>query len=156
MTSPGTTPKSLYQNYGWAIEINGFDTALFTKGKEPTTEFEAVSFSPAGSMYDQKVAGRASFEDITFEKGMLADGSEDAARAWVNQQIEVNEHTGALPSDYTQDVDVVRYDRTGQETRRWTLHGAWVKKLEYDDLDGSSSDNTLEKMTLCFQYWTSE
>lgn len=147
-------PKSLYQNWQFAIEVNGFDVALFRKGQEPKTEFEEVAFSPAGSMFDQKVAGRMKFDDITLEKGVLADGSDEAARNWVKLQANVNRSVGALPEDYMRDIDIVRYDRTGKETRRWTLHGAWVKTLEYDELEGGNTDNTIEKITLCFQYWS--
>lgn len=148
-----TMPHSLYQNWQFAIEINGFDVALFRKGQEPKTEFEEVAFAPAGSMFDQKVAGRMKFEDITLEKGVLADGSDDAARDWVKRQADVNYNVGALPEAYMRDIDIVRYDRAGHETRRWRLHGAWVKSLEYDELEGGSSDNTIEKLTLCYQYW---
>ena len=120
----GNMPKSLYQNWQFAIEVNGFDVALFHKGQEPKTEFEEVAFAPAGSMFDQKVAGRVKFEDITLEKGTLQDGSDEAAREWIKKQVDVNAVTGGLPADYMRDIDVVRYDRTGNETRRWTLHGA--------------------------------
>jgi len=34
----GNMPKSLYQNWQFAIEVNGFDVALFRKGTEPKTE----------------------------------------------------------------------------------------------------------------------
>ncbi len=148
-----TMPQSLYQNWQFAIEINGFDVALFKKGQEPKTEFEEVAFAPAGSLFDQKVAGRMKFEDVTFEKGVLADGSDEAARDWVRIQADVNYGIGALPEEYMRDIDIVRYDRAGNETRRWTLHGAWVKSLEYDELEGGSSDNTIEKITLTFQWW---
>jgi len=146
-------PQSLYQNWQFAIEINGFDVALFRKGQEPKTEFEEVAFAPAGSMFDQKVAGRMKFEDITLEKGTLADGSDESARDWVRLQADVNAGVGALPDEYMRDIDIVRYDRSGNETRRWTLHGAWIKSLEYDELEGGSSDNTIEKLTLCYQWW---
>ena len=146
-------PESLYQNWQFAIEVNGFDVALFKKGQEPKTEFEEVTFAPAGSLYDHKVAGRMKFGDLTLEKGVLANGSDEAARDWVRLQADVNLGVGALPSMYMRDVDIVRYDRAGNETRRWTLHGAWVKSLEYDDLEGGSSDNTIEKITLSYQYW---
>jgi len=49
--------------------------ALFRKGTEPNTEFEEVAFAPAGSMFDQKVAGRVKLDDVTLEKGILQDGS---------------------------------------------------------------------------------
>ena len=147
-------PESLYQNWQFAIEVNGFDVALFKKGQEPKTEFEEVAFAPAGSMFDQKVAGRMKFGDITLEKGVLADGSDEAARDWVRLQADVNYGVGALPQEYMRDIDIVRYDRSGNETRRWALHGAWVKSLEYDDLEGGSSENTIEKLTICYQYWS--
>ncbi|MHB9038484.1 MAG: phage tail protein [Armatimonadota bacterium] len=148
-----TMPQNLYQNWQFAIEINGFDVALFRKGQEPKTEFEEVAFSPAGSMFDQKVAGRVKYDDLTFEKGVLANGSDEAARDWVKLQADVNLNVGALPEQYMRDIDIVRYDRSGNETRRWTLHGAWVKTLEYDELEGGSSDNTIEKLSITYQYW---
>ena len=147
-------PHSLYQNWQFAIEINGFDTALFHKGQEPKTEVEEVSFAPAGSLFNQKVAGRVSFEDLTFEKGILQDGSDDAARRWLQQQCNLTTMTGQLPAEYMRDVDIVRYNRQGTETRRWTLHGAWVKTLAYEDLEGGQSATSVEKLTLCYQYWS--
>jgi len=159
----GNMPKSLYQNWQFAIEVNGFDVALFRKGTEPKTEFEEVAFAPAGSMFDQKVAGRVKFDDITLEKGVLQDGSDAAALDWIKQQVDVNAVTGQLPDnavtgqlpdEYMRDIDIVRYDRAGQETRRWTLHGAWVKVLEYDDLEGGNTENSIEKLSVCYQYWT--
>jgi len=92
----GNMPKSLYQNWQFAIEVNGFDVALFHKGQEPKTEFEEVAFAPAGSMFDQKVAGRVKFEDITLEKGALQDGSDEAAREWIKKQVDVNAVTGGV------------------------------------------------------------
>ena len=183
----GNMPQSLYQNWQFAIEVNGFDlpaprlrqagVALFHKGQEPKTEFEEVAFAPGGSMFDQKVAGRVKFEDITLEKGILQDGSDQEAIDWVRKEVDlpaprgmvrgferditsrqagVNAVTGGLPNDYLRDIDIVRYDRTGNETRRWTLHGAWVKTLEYDELEGANTENTIEKLSICYQYWTKE
>ena len=84
----------------------------------------------------------------------MQDGSDTAAVEWIRHQVDVNEVTGWLPDEYMRDVDIVRYDRSGKETRRWTLHGAWIKVLEYDDLEGGNTENTIEKLTVCFQYWT--
>ena len=154
MEHTGNMPKSLYQNWQFAVEINGFDVALFKKTDLPKTEFDEVTFAAGGSMFDQKVAGRAKFEDLNMEKGLLQDGGDEAARDWIKKQVDVNAGVGNLPNDYMQDADLVQYDRTGAETRRWTLHGAWIKKLEYDELDGSSSENTIEKLTITYQYWT--
>ena len=76
----------------------------------------------------------------------------------------VSEVTGHLPDEYMRDtcppkarrrrIDIVRYDRSGMGTRRWTLHGGWIKVLEYDDLEGGNTENTIEKLSICYQYWT--
>ena len=66
----------------------------------------------------------------------------------------MNLAVGGIPDTYMRNVDIVRYNRMGIETRRWTLHGAWIKTLEYDALEGGNTENTLEKITICYQYWT--
>ncbi len=134
--------------------MNGFDVALFRKGTEPKTEFEEVAFAPAGSMFDQKLAGRVKFDDITLEKGILQDGSDVAALGWIKQQVDVNAVTGQLPDEYMRDIDSVRYDRAGQESRRWTFHGAWGKVLEYGDFEGGNTENSIETLMICYQYWS--
>jgi serine kinase of HPr protein (carbohydrate metabolism regulator) len=55
---------------------------------------------------------------------------------------------------YMREVDIVQYDRTGIETRRWHIHGAWIKSLDYDDMEGGKTDNIIEKLTLAYQYWS--
>ena len=52
------------------------------------------------------------------------------------------------------DIDIVRYDRAGKETRRWTLHGALARVLEYDDLEDRDTDSSIEKLTMCYQWWS--
>jgi len=94
------------------------------------------------------------FDDITLEKGILADGSEDAARQWLQQVGAATLGIGGTPEMYLRELDIVQYDRTGVETRRWHLHGAWIKALEYDDLEGGNTNNTIEKLTLSYQYWS--
>ena len=122
-----------------------------SRGRNPG---DGVTCAPAGSMFDQKVAGRVKFDDITLEKGQLQDGSDAAALDWIRQEVDAGAVTGRLPDDYMRDIDIVRYDLSGKETRRWTLHGAWAKVLEYDDLEGGNSENTIEKLTICFQWWS--
>jgi phage tail-like protein len=155
MQYSGNTAKSLYQRYQFALEINGFDYALFQKVKLPEVEFEEVAFAPAGSLFDQKVAGRAKFADITCEKGIRQDGTDRGALDWVQNILDVNSSSGGVPEDYMRDVDIVQYNRRGEETRRWTLHGAWVKKLEYGELEGKSNENVIEVMTITYQYFDS-
>lgn len=118
--------------------MNEFDVALFRKGTEPRTEFEEVAFAPAGSVFCRKVAGRVKCDDTALAKGAFQDGSDTTAFDWIKQEVHVNAVSGQLPDEYMRDIETVRYNSVGQETRRWTLNGAWIRVLEYNDLDGGT------------------
>ncbi len=154
MTVLPKIPESLVHRNKFAVEINGFDLALFQKAKLPEVEFNEVTFSPAGSAFDQKVAGRAKYADVTLEKGVLQSGADQGALNWIQTILEVNTGLGVMPPAYIRDVDIVLYSDLGVETRRFTLHGAWIKKLEYGEADGSSDENVVEIITICYQYFT--
>ncbi len=152
MIAPNT-PESLYQRHQFALEINGFDVALFSKVKLPEIELNEVEFNPAGSMFPQKVAGRAKFADITCEKGVLQNGTDRESLNWLALVLEANSGVGMDPQVYMRDVDIVQYTREGVETRRWHLHGAWPKKLEYGEAEGGSDENVIEILTICYQFY---
>lgn len=154
MNASGNMPKNIRQKWQFAIEINGFNAALFSKGKPPTTEFEESAFNPAGSMFPLKSPGRVKFEDIVLEKGRLADGADSAAIDWLTRQADLANGTGLQPDTFMRDVDFIEFNRAGEEMHRWTLHGAFIKKYEQDESEGGSSDGITEKLTLCYQYWT--
>ena len=90
--------------------------ALFRKGTEFRTEFTEVAFAPAWSMFGRKVAGRVKFDDATLEKGVLQDGSDAAALDLVRLLVKVDAITGEPPVEHMRDVEIVRYNRSGNET----------------------------------------
>lgn len=153
MHNAGVTPKSLQQKWQFGIEINGFDSAYFEKSDFPEVEFDEVEFNPAGSSFPQKAAGRASFSDITMEKGVPQEGTEDYILEWIKQCMDFRNAVGGTPVDYMKDVDLVKYDRMGNEIKRYRLYNAWIKSAKLGEGDGSSSDNDIETMTLCYQYF---
>lgn len=154
MNSAGVTPQSVQQKWQYSVEIDGFDAAYFTRSDFPEMEFEEVEFNPAGSMFPQKAAGRASFNDVTLEKGVPQDNPEENILDWIRQCITVAAGTGGVPADYMRSVSLVKYDREGNEIKRFNLKNAWVKTANFGEGDGSSSDNDIESMTLTYQYFT--
>lgn len=146
-----TQPKNLRQQWNFSVEINGFDAAYFTKADRPKVNHAKVNFDGAGSWRTEKAAGKVEYPDLTLEKGVSADGADRAILDWLSQQMQFLTGVGQPPSGYIKDVALVEYNRQGAEINRWTLVGAWV--LEYDggSLDGSSSENVIETITLCYQ-----
>lgn len=158
MNSAGVTPQSLQQKWQFGVEIDGFDAAFFTQSDFPEFESEETEFNPAGSMFPQKAAGRISFSDVTMEKGIPQETTERGILAWIESCVDflAAEGTGSFPSEYMKDVDLIKYDRAGEEIQRFRLHDAWVKTAKFGEGDGSSSDNEIETMTITYQYFTEE
>lgn len=157
--SAGVTPKSLTQQWQFGVVIDGFQAGLFTKSDLPEVEFDEVAFAPAGSLFDQKVPGRMKFSDITLEKGIPQDTFDSSLFDWVKKVVAIsasNGATGGVPAMYLKNIDLIRYDRAGEEVVRFKLIGAWVKTAKFGDGDGSQSDNMIESMTLSFQYFDVE
>lgn len=156
MNDAPRTPVAQVQAWQFGVEIDGFTQAYFTKATLPEVELDTAEFSPAGSMFNQKLPGRAAFADITLTMGTRSDTAEDEAFTWLTQTFNVLEQIGADPADFLRDIAIVQYSRPGVEFRRWVLHGAWVKKYAPGEQDGSSSDNVMRELTLSYQYYTQE
>jgi phage tail-like protein len=155
MNNVGVTAKSLHQKWQFGVEIDGFDVAYFTKAALPDFEFDEVAFSPGGAIFDQKAAGRVKFNDVTLEMGTPQNDTQgEDFIDWFQQCVDVAQNAGAVPDDYMKDIDIVEYDRSGTEIRRWTLNGSFVKSGKLGDLEGGSSENTIRSCVIAYQYFT--
>ena len=117
-------------------------------------EVEIAEFNSAGSLHPRRTASRAKFNIIEAEKMMIEEGADKAAYEWLQRVIDVNTGLGQLPDAYMMDVDLIHFSRDGRVLDRWTLHGAFICKLGYDDLEGGNKDDLLEKMSLCYQHYS--
>lgn len=152
MNNAPNTPPNLIQAWQFGVEIQGFTAAYFTRSNLPEIEFEESSFAPAGSLFNTKLPGRATFSDVVMSLGQRAEEAEDAAWLWVTKQADFQTQVGADPSSFMLDVAITQYSRPGNAFRRWVLFGAWVKKYVPGDMDGSSSDPIVRELTLTYQF----
>ena len=148
----GVTPRNPHQRWQFAVEVAGFETGFFTKCSGLDFDNELSRFAPGGSLFDQKVAGRMVFNPVTLEKGKSQEGIDSATLQWQQQIAQAALGTGGLPADYMRTVDIVEYDRTGVEIRRFRLHNAFPQKVRLGEYDGSSSEHTIEELTIEYQF----
>jgi len=153
MNSAGVTPQNVHQKWQFGVEIAGMPAGFFLKADFPAFTFDEVEHNPAGSLFPQKAAGRVKFKDVTLEKSVNAEQIDTSLLDWMRKCVQVAAGTGGVPSDYMKDVDLVKFDRTGKELARFRLFNAWVKEGSFGEGDGSSSDNDIEKLTICYQYF---
>jgi phage tail-like protein len=144
------TQVDLRQKYQWALEIGGFDSALFTECDSPSSEIEVVSFSGAGTLHDIQQPGRRKFTAIVAKKGMLLGEPDTTAHDWFAQGADTNTGLSLPPSQLKRDVELMHLNGDGNVIETWTLKGAWVSKLEYEKLEGKSSDFLFESLTITY------
>ena len=148
-------PLSLHQKWQFGLDIGGMEVAAFQKCPLPKMTFDEVEFNQAGSIFPQKAAGRVKFTDITIEKGVFQEEVDTYIIDWIKKCLSMDpvNHTGGFVSEYQKDIDIIQYDRKGTEIKRWRLYGAYIKEADFGELEGGSSDNTIESMTISYQYF---
>jgi phage tail-like protein len=101
-------------------------------------------------LHDVQQPGRRKFTAIVAKKGMYLAGADTAAYDWFTQAADTDTGLSLPPSQLKRDVDLMHLDGDGNVIETWTLKGAWVSKLEYEKLEGKSSDFLFESLTITY------
>jgi phage tail-like protein len=148
-------PMNYAQKWNWSLTIGGYEKARFLTADRPKASFEVMEVNPGGTHRPVKQPGRLSFDDLTFERGEIVTLEGGDFIEWMNDCLSfVSGNASKDPSKIYKDVDLIEYDNSNKPINRWTLHGAFISNYDGNDLDGSSSDNKTESLTLTYQYFT--
>jgi phage tail-like protein len=141
-------PGNPRQKHQFIVRVDGFDPAWFEEATIPPKELEVDEFNPAGSVRSTKFAGRAKISDCTLKKGMQSDKADTAAWKWLITAVDTEAGELGDPSVYKKDIEIVHVGRVGNPIQTWTLAGAFIKKIEWGDNSGGSSEHVIETLTL--------
>ena len=61
--------------------------------------------------------------------------------------------TDRLPDESMRDTRTPKLQPQRIAIAQHNHTGVWIKVLEYDDLEGGNTENSIEKLSLCYQYW---
>lgn len=142
------------QKFRFAVEISGFRTALFTKCDLPKETVGKVKFDQAGTLHPINMPGRHTYNDITAEKGMLLAGADTQALDWLRQTGNPVNGVSLPKSKIVRDVDLHLLNPDGTILETFTLKGAWCMDVEFDKAEAGSEDPLIEKMMICYDYFT--
>ena len=152
MQHAGTTPKNPHQKWQFGVEIDGFDAAFFQKCSGIEVENQVSRFAPGGSQADQKTAGRSVYSPVTLELGKSQESVDNAVVQWQRAVVNAAQGTGGQPGSYMRTVDIVEYSRDGTEIRRFRLFNAFPARAKTGELEGGSSDPTIQELQIEYQY----
>ena len=131
------------QKFKFQVSVPGLPTGMgFNKVSGLKREVGVVEYAESGYSHVHKLAGREKVEPITLERGMFA-----------SKEFETLYKKTLSDATYRTTVTISLLDSTGKVARTWKLAEAWVKSWEGTDLDASSEDVAIEKITIEFEYY---
>ena len=141
--------RQYYKKFKFRIEIAGVVFGGFQTCGEIAIEVAKIEHFEGGSLIANKSPGRVTVPDVELTRGATDDLD---LFSWMQQVVAA----GTLLVDPAQKrtIDVVQQDRGGGELRRWTLVNAWPIKWVAGEWDNNADENTMEKVTLAYDYPT--
>ncbi|TBR17480.1 MAG: phage tail protein [Chitinophagaceae bacterium] len=143
-------PRSFHKKFKFIIEIDSVAHTGFQKCSELSVEIAKVEYSEGGSLIPDKSPGRATFSDVTLERGATKD--EDLFN-WLKQVANIAANSGLVDAQYKRNLDIVQQDRDGKTLRRWRLTGAWPTKFVAGEWDNEADENVIESVTLTYDFF---
>lgn len=130
------------QAFTWTISIPGIAGEIgFQKCSGLGEEVDIAEYDESGYDYAHKLPGKRKFSEVTLERGVYADNI-------MKEYLE----DAFTKDDFRTTVVIKHSDRKGDVKRTYKLAEAWCSKWEAADLDASSGDVAIEKMTLVYEY----
>ena len=131
------------QKFMFRVTIPGLPTGLgFQKVGGLTREVGVVEYLEGLYQHTHKLPGREKVGEVTLERGSYA-----------TKELEAQYKKVLTDSNLRNTVIIEILDRFGNAKRTYKLAEAWVSKWEGSDLDASSDDVAIEKLTVQFEYF---
>lgn len=138
-----TTSLDPLQKYKFRLTVPGIPTEIgFQKVSGLTHEVGVAEYTEGGYDYAHKLPGKPKVGEVTLERG-----------AYVDRDLEEMLKDTLTNPDMRGTVIIEHLDRYGNAGRTYKLAEAWASKWESSDLDSSSDDVAIEKITLQFEYF---
>ena len=138
-----TTSVDPLQKFKFRLSIPGLPSGIgFQKVSGLTHEVGVTEYDEGGFDYTHKLPGRQKVGEVTAERGSYADNN-------LNKLLQQT-----LTNPNSRNTIIIEHlDRFGESVRTYKLAEAWVSKWESSDLDASSDDVAIEKITIQFEYY---
>lgn len=127
------------QKYSFRVIIPGLPALRFQKVNGLKIEATVTEYSEGGAP-TKKLPGRLKVDPITLERGVYTDVdfAKEVKRALTDPNIR-------------QTFTIEHLDRKGTPAKTYKLAEAWINSWEGSDLDGTSDDVAIEKITVQFE-----
>lgn len=137
------------QKWKFRVDIDGIEVGRFAKVSELKATVGVVKQPEGGRMTDVKEPGKVDYGNVTLTYG---SSTSRALWDWFQQIANGANGTGVEPTD-KRGVAIVQENRDGSEAKRWNLYKVWPSVFSAGEWDASAEENTMESVTLEFEYF---
>lgn len=135
-------------NYSIQIAPLPINPFLFQKVTIPDREVEVISHGDIN--YDVKTGGRVSFGNIMLEKLMVTDGADNYFWDWASSVSDAIIGGGLVPPQYKRTVIITELAEDGTSIlNTWVCNGCWPAKINGQELDRNTGENSIESIEVC-------
>lgn len=131
------------QKFMFRVTVPGLPVGIgFRKVGGLTREVGVVEYLEGLFQHTHKLPGREKVSEVTLERGSYA-----------SKELEEKYKEVLFNPAFRTTVIIEILNRFGETKRVYKLAEAWVSKWEGSDLDASSDDVAIEKLTIQFEYF---
>lgn len=138
-----TMSQDPLQKFKFRVTIPGLPTTMgFQKCSGLSEEVAVTEYQEGGHPYTHKLPGRPKVGEVTLERGeYIGTDFHSLVRASITNENARNT------------IIIEKLRNNGAVGRTYKLAEAWASKWEGSDMDASSDDVAIEKITLQFEYF---
>jgi phage tail-like protein len=144
------SPRSFHKKFKFLVRVDGLGSAAFKSCSELSVELAKVEHSEGGRLIPDKSPGRATFSDVTLERGATSDRD---LYNWLVEVADIAANSGLKDNQYKRMVDIEQLDRDNTVLQVWRLHNAWPQKFTAGDWDNDADENRMEQVVLTYDFF---
>lgn len=137
--------------FQFRVSISGggysFNRIGFQKVGGLNAEYEETKYREGGdNLVERSLPGLMRFEEITLERGSIGDDLD----FW-NAFMQIAENK----PNFRFNMTITLYDPvTNTPQKTWTVRRAWVRRYEQEELDATSNDVLIDRITIAHEGFT--
>ena len=139
---PRTIDQDPLQKFMFRVIIPEFPEIGFTKVAGLSREIGVTEYLEGMYQYAHKLAGREKINEITLERGAYYEQEPEKVLGFTLQN-----HL------HRTTITIQILNRFKEVRRQYILAEAWCNKVEIGDLDATSDEVIVDKMTIQFEYF---
>ena len=149
--------RVLFGRFNFEVRIKGFQSAAFQNATGLAFNIAPMEYWEGGALVAFKEPGRATFDDLTLERGVSYDTD---FYDWIVEVIDVMAKVpygaGQVSPTYKRDMVIHQLERDKNPVLLYPLADAFPIKFAPTDFDNTTDEVSIESVTFTYRYFTRE